>query len=1721
MGVKGLMRHLRAVLPMEPEAVPAGSVLVVDGVGWCFHVLRLLDAGHAEGLPLCSLLGGLYGALHARVASEAELLRGCGMELLVLVDGAHTRMKADARAQRRAARAEEASALLRVCLEQRYRGEALPLPRLCIDQFCASLRELGVSVQRCAEEADQAVALKVAELNAAGRRAYCLALDSDFVAFRACPYVELGGFEPDASGSGGRACVLRRERVAAALGLSEAQLVDLCVLAGNDYSAHLDARLLEAALGVRVGPGDRLRACVAALRTADPLPPPSEDPAVRRALLFSRDLYELRGLEDYPLDAEEEDEPGRLSAEQRLSVQRWSDGGTHASVGAAAIAYLSSSECSPAPSPEQLSALTRMLAALEGGSTPCFPHSWLQALQWTDLQAGARYQEVCAELCRDGRQWGDGPRQCFDGALFHSLLHEARPLPLSHDNPYRAAPLHVAPPPLVDRLPIDAYREDILARVQRDRVVIIHGETGCGKSSRLPVMLLEEAERVGAPFRLMASQPRRIAASSLMNRLRQSIGDKVGMRMGHGVRDEADDTCLLFVTTGYLVRLLAHRPSHFDRYTHIVVDEVHERSVDGDVLLYLCKRLLRTHPTIRLILMSATIHTELYRDYFGAAGAYGAMDCLSVGVRRFPLDVLFAEDLVLAAAGEYVPSADTAMNLRLPSAIGALANKLCTALCRCRGDAEETVPAMAKDQYALVVALVKAVAVNGTGVLVFVSGIADITELSERFEGMARFKVIAIHSDIPFEEQETAFLPCAPHEVKVVLATNAAESSITLPDVDLVICLGTHKALRYDSAAHRVQLVNTWVSKASATQRAGRTGRVRPGVVLRLYPRRLHAQFQEHEVSEVHRQPLQDVILKLKTMLETTDSARVVPVLMDLVEPPDMTNVEKSFAYLYSSAMISAPDDDGVLTSVGRMAGALPVDLQLSRLVAYAVALGVGAEACVVAAALSLPKTLFRIASPFVHTDPDEYNEIVRKSFLAACAFDGGQLSEPLMMVSVYAACRAVPEDQRFQWALRQGMAHVRLKLFLASAAHLVQRVNLCLAPDQQLDAAKVAPCSRSVANRLRLALLWTSEGNIIRMRELKAGALPEVTLSVAGGAVVPEAAVHRLLGDAQHTVATRCRRQYEGEFNEERLASSVAEILGAVASIGLASGAPMVWVGQELQRGGENDALVFVFYVLEPNSARCLRLLHGVFGATQLNTTNAYLGDGRPYLVVFARQPTAKQRKAVRELHNTLERALSIDLPCQGAPRLVASNCALSQREVDLVFFGQGASRVRSHVAMTVLESRQSVLFEEEPAPAATRALAARDFPVGYRLLNALRMGYKDRQLRLPLLETAVSAAVVGSAAWTKQKSLEQAGLAAAPDRSTAVASSGLVGSWGNVVGDGEPLRAVISSQSHLAASVHRGAEPLFGVAHDTLLAGEPDRLMVFCRGVTLLPPGPAWISLALACAGRGCSEAGLHEGKRGDSAEACLSLCAEVRAMLEELKGADIQADPDMALLVDHIFADWVEDGERTAEPPVRKSRGGEVRARRQEERRTAPKNPAPKSAAPKSAAPKSAAPKSAAPAVVVAKKAKGREARAGDKPPSKGGGRGRGGGGGKGGAKLISAEDYDVSDDGESGFGMVELADLELFLESAEETVLGGAPAKKRRGRKKQAAEAATSSAQQPSGAPPSASRTAYACSDCGEVFGKWGRCRTHISDAHSKGAGDPRKYRVDVPKGSALS
>jgi HrpA-like RNA helicase len=423
------------------------------------------------------------------------------------------------------------------------------------------------------------------------------------------------------------------------------------------------------------------------------------------------------------------------------------------------------------------------------------------------------------------------------------------------------------------------------------------------------------------------SQPRRIAAKALVERVRQcepELRDKFALRMGHGWKEyEGKSTQVWFVTTGYLVRLLANHPERFDDMTHLVIDEgtlllplkyiphvdwkysnvtlvdaVHERSVDTDILCLLCRRLLERNKDIRLVLMSATLATKLYTAYFNVKN-----DPIHVGVRRFPIAEFFLEDLYQFG----LPSQEAA-------AILAIQKEVESKRCRSAPTSAEL-----NKRFSLVARLTTIVGQPGASVLIFVPGMAEIISISESLESFhtagVRFVSYPIHSDIPFEEQMGAFEEPKHDEVKVIIATNAAESSVTLPNVDHVICLGLCRQITYNQASHRQMLAPAWISQASATQRAGRTGRIRPGNVYRLYTRRAYEEYmEEFEPGEMVRIPLDSVILMLKQILHE----EVKPVFRDCLEPPPLDTIDRSFQSLHRWNFITAPDDHGDITSLGK-----------------------------------------------------------------------------------------------------------------------------------------------------------------------------------------------------------------------------------------------------------------------------------------------------------------------------------------------------------------------------------------------------------------------------------------------------------------------------------------------------------------------------------------------------------------------------------------------------------------------------------------------------------------------------------------------------------------------------------------------------------------------------------------------------------------------------------
>ena len=487
---------------------------------------------------------------------------------------------------------------------------------------------------------------------------------------------------------------------------------------------------------------------------------------------------------------------------------------------------------------------------------------------------------------------------------------------------------------------------------------------------------------------------------------------------------ESKSTRAFFVTTGYLVRLLANAPEAFTKVTYLIIDEVHERSVDTDILCLLCRRLLSSNDQIRLVLMSATLAAALYQEYFDVS-----LPVIKVGARRFPVAEVYLSDL--------------SKTFHLGNKAKHIKN-LTEGCLRMRCNQAPSMPYM-ESLFAVAAYLATTVGKPGSSVLIFVTGMNDIVAIMDIVEGTVipgiTFTCIPIHSDIPFDDQMTAFDEARPDEVKVIIATNAAESSVTLPDVDSVICLGLCKQIEYNPTSHRQMLTPVWISKASATQRAGRTGRLRPGTVYRLYEREVFTTYmEEFEQGEMVRVPLDNVILQLKQMIV---DERVTDVLASCLEPPNLRTIDRSFESLFQSNFITSPQDDDSchITQLGHFVSVLGVDLALGSLIGLGIQFGIGAEAIQLAGILSFPKSPWVQSNPLYH-DAREFNTMTSTTFTSRCYFDNNLFSEPMAVMNLLWEYDKIPLGNDFKWSRKHGIHLPRLKRLSGTCINLKRRVS-------------------------------------------------------------------------------------------------------------------------------------------------------------------------------------------------------------------------------------------------------------------------------------------------------------------------------------------------------------------------------------------------------------------------------------------------------------------------------------------------------------------------------------------------------------------------------------------------------------------------------------------------------------------------------------------------------
>ncbi len=457
-------------------------------------------------------------------------------------------------------------------------------------------------------------------------------------------------------------------------------------------------------------------------------------------------------------------------------------------------------------------------------------------------------------------------------------------------------------------LPIVDRKDEIAAAIRDHQVVIVAGETGSGKTTQLPKICLELGR--GVRGAIGHTQPRRIAARAVAERIATELETPIGGAVGYKVRftDRAQaDTFVKVMTDGILLAEL-QRDRLLSGYDTIIVDEAHERSLNIDFILGYLKQLLPRRPDLKVIVTSATIDPQRFAEHFENAPV------IEVSGRMYPVDVRY-RPLV-----EAIDDDDQ--------------------------DDESSEP---RDQITAICEAVDELCHEGPGdILVFLSGEREIRDTAEALgkREMRDVEVLPLYARLSASEQHRVFEQHAGR--RIVLATNVAETSLTVPGIRYVVDPGTARISRYSHRTKVQRLPIEPISQASAKQRAGRCGRVEAGVCIRLYSEQDLIGRPEFTDPEILRTNLAAVILQMAA-LGLGDVAA-----FPFVEPPDRRNIKDGLALLHELGAIEQTAGSPRLTAVGRQLAALPVDPRIARMIVHADSLGCVRETIVVAAALSI-----------------------------------------------------------------------------------------------------------------------------------------------------------------------------------------------------------------------------------------------------------------------------------------------------------------------------------------------------------------------------------------------------------------------------------------------------------------------------------------------------------------------------------------------------------------------------------------------------------------------------------------------------------------------------------------------------------------------------------------------------------------------------------------------
>ncbi len=449
------------------------------------------------------------------------------------------------------------------------------------------------------------------------------------------------------------------------------------------------------------------------------------------------------------------------------------------------------------------------------------------------------------------------------------------------------------PSSLLDPLPIDSHIPEIISRLRESSALVLTAPPGAGKTTRIPRALYEHG--FAGQGEIVILEPRRLAARLAAARVAQELGEKLGETVGYSIRHEnvaGPRTRIRFLTEAILARRMVHDPS-LQGVSTVIIDEFHERHLTTDLALGFLQQLQQRNPQLKIIVMSATLDAAPVTSFLS--------DAFSLSVAGSPFD--------LSIEYEEKPG-DRPLHDKVAAAVSRLLRS----------------------------------GINGD-ILVFLPGSAEIRRAADALKPIAeraRFQLLLLHGDLPLSEQKRAVEPAA--ENKVILATNVAETSITIPGIAAVIDSGLVRVAGHSAWSGFSTLSVAKISKSSAIQRAGRAGRTREGRVLRLYTRLDFDTRSEHETPEIKRADLSETALLLHGAGFRDLSS------FSWFEPPPKPSLEAAESLL---VRLEAIDEAGRISETGRRMLELPVHPRLARMIVEGEKLQVRDECALLAALLS------------------------------------------------------------------------------------------------------------------------------------------------------------------------------------------------------------------------------------------------------------------------------------------------------------------------------------------------------------------------------------------------------------------------------------------------------------------------------------------------------------------------------------------------------------------------------------------------------------------------------------------------------------------------------------------------------------------------------------------------------------------------------------------------